>query len=67
MKKVIGLMVTVLVLCVFGAGVAIAQTLLVSTGSNTIRKFTLSGQDLGIFASGLNGPVGLAFDRAGNL
>jgi sugar lactone lactonase YvrE len=67
MKKVIGLMVTVLVLSVFGAGVAIAQTLLVSTSSNTIRKFALSGQDLGIFASGLNDPDGLAFDRAGNL
>jgi len=40
---------------------------LVSTGSNTIRKFALSGQDLGIFASALNGPDGLAFDRAGNL
>jgi len=67
MKKVIGLIVTVVAVSVFGAGVAIAQTLLISTGSNTIRKFSLSGQDLGIFASSLNNPVGMAFERAGNL
>ncbi len=36
--------------------------------SNTIRKFSPGGTDLGVFAStGLSGPTGLAFDSAGNL
>src|SRR5947209_15176652 len=36
--------------------------------TNTIRRFSPSGLDLGDFAStGLNGPGGLAFDTAGNL
>ena len=33
-----------------------------------IRKISLTGEDTGIFASvGLNGALGLALDRAGNL
>jgi sugar lactone lactonase YvrE len=32
-----------------------------------IVLFSPSGEDLGIFASGLNGPTGLAFDKACNL
>jgi DNA-binding beta-propeller fold protein YncE len=33
-----------------------------SRGNNTIREFSPSGVDLGVFAStGLSGPVGLAF------
>jgi DNA-binding beta-propeller fold protein YncE len=35
---------------------------------STIRKFSSTGADLGVFArTGLSGPVGLAFDGAGNL
>jgi sugar lactone lactonase YvrE len=56
------------VLAVLGRGMAWCDTLLVSTGDNTIREFSLAGQDLGIFASaGLNNPYGLALDRSGNL
>ena len=37
-------------------------------GNNTIEKFSSTGTYLGVFASsGLNGPLGLAFDSAGNL
>ena len=49
---------------------ALAQSgsVLVSFGSNTIREFSLTGEDLGIFAStGLSGPLGLALDRFGNV
>jgi sugar lactone lactonase YvrE len=36
--------------------------------SNTIEKFSPTGEDLGVFASaGLNKPLGMMFDRAGNL
>jgi len=36
--------------------------------SNTIEKFSPTGQDLGVFAStGMAGPLGLMFDPAGNL
>ena len=36
--------------------------------SNTIEKFSPTGQDLGVFAStGLDGPLGLMFDSDGNL
>jgi DNA-binding beta-propeller fold protein YncE len=36
--------------------------------SSTIRRFSPTGANLGVFAStGLNGPVGVAFDSAGNL
>jgi hypothetical protein len=45
----------------------IAADLFVSNfGSNTICEFTPSGSQ-STFASGLNGPVGLAFDSSGNL
>lgn len=37
-------------------------------GSNRIDKFdSVTGANLGVFASGLGGPVGLAFDGTGNL
>jgi parallel beta-helix repeat protein len=37
-------------------------------GNNTIEKFDAAGDDLGTFAnSGLNNPIGLAFDPSGNL
>ena len=35
--------------------------------ANTIEKLSPTGQDLGVFASGLNDPYGLAFDASGNL
>jgi sugar lactone lactonase YvrE len=36
--------------------------------SNTIEKFSPTGEDLGVFAStGMAGPLGLMFDPAGNL
>jgi hypothetical protein len=36
--------------------------------NDTIQEFSPSGQDLGIFAStGLNVPIGLAFDASGDL
>ena len=35
--------------------------------ANTIEKFSPTGRDLGAFATGLDGPVGLAFDSSGNL
>jgi DNA-binding beta-propeller fold protein YncE len=36
--------------------------------SNTIREFSPTGQDLGIFAStGLGFPAGLVVERSGNL
>jgi DNA-binding beta-propeller fold protein YncE len=39
-----------------------------SLNDNTVRRFSPSGQDLGIFASvGLNEPMNLAFDARGNL
>ena len=38
-------------------------------GTNSIEKYSLTGADLGTFASGatLSGPEGMAFDSAGNL
>jgi sugar lactone lactonase YvrE len=33
----------------------------------TIEKFSSTGTDLGVFASTVENPTGLAFDRAGNL
>jgi hypothetical protein len=66
MKKIAVLMATIFILSAFSATLATAQNVLVSTG-NIVRKFALSGQDLGVFASGLNYPVGLALDRSGNL
>ena len=63
-----GLALILLLLAVLGPGVAQSDTLLVSTGSNTILEFSLTGQDLGTFAStGLSNPLGLALDRSGNL
>jgi DNA-binding beta-propeller fold protein YncE len=35
--------------------------------AGTIGRFSLTGTGLGIFASGLLNPVGVAFDSAGNL
>lgn len=36
--------------------------------SSTIKKFSPTGQDLGVFAhTGLDSPMGIMFDRAGNL
>ena len=36
--------------------------------SNTVEKFSSTGEDLGVFAStGLDGPLGMMFDRDGNL
>jgi len=65
--RISGLALILLILIVADRGAA-QSTLLVSTSNNTIRKFSLTGQDLGIFASsGLSGPLGLAFDRFGNL
>ena len=57
----------ILLLVILGRGVARCDNLLVSTGSNTIRKFSLTGQDLGIFASTEGSPDGLALDRFGNV
>lgn len=52
----------------FGLAAANADTFYVTyNGNNTIEKFSSSGADLGTFASGLNGPQGLAFDSNGNL
>jgi len=46
-----------------------ARTLLVANQTtNTIRRFSRSGDDLGDFATtGLNGPTGLAVDKHGNV
>lgn len=45
-----------------------AQVLYVSNyGDNTIHKFSSTGADLGVFATGVNGPTGMAFDGSGNL
>ena len=47
---------------------AIPYVFVSNWGNNTIEKYSLSGTDLGAFAStGLNQPVGLAFDSSGNL
>lgn len=56
-----------MIVTVWGLGIARCDTLLVSTGGNTIRQFSLAGQDLGLFASGLSGLGGMALDRSGNL
>jgi DNA-binding beta-propeller fold protein YncE len=57
--------VTVLVL--LASAIAHADNIYVScSGSGTIKKFDSSGNGT-IFASGLNYPDGLAFDRSGNL
>ena len=41
---------------------------LLEFNANTVRKFSPTGTDLGVFASaGLDGPQGLAFDYSGNL
>src|SRR5262245_58261664 len=45
-----------------------ARLFVANQDANTIREFSSSGQDLGLFATtGLNGPTGLAFDRRGDL
>jgi sugar lactone lactonase YvrE len=45
-----------------------AQVYYVSyANSNRVEEFSSSGVDLGIFASGVTGPQGLAFDTTGNL
>src|SRR5437867_3124220 len=41
--------------------------LYVASANNTIERFSPTGTDLGLFASGLNNPKGLAFDQSGNL
>ncbi len=53
----------------FGLAFDGAGNLYVSNSlSNTIEKFSPTGEDLGVFAStGLNKPLGLMFDRDGNL
>jgi len=53
----------------FGLAFDSAGNLYVSNNrSNTIEKFSPTGQDLGVFAStGLHGPLGMMFDRTGNL
>ncbi len=51
-------------------GVALDRdgNLFVSTNANAIEEFSPAGVDLGTFAAtGLNFPMALAFDRAGNL
>jgi hypothetical protein len=63
-----GLALSLLLLALLVPGVARSDTLLVSASNNTILEFSLTGQDLGTFASaGLNQPLGLALDRSGNL
>jgi hypothetical protein len=62
-----GMAAVLMIVTVLGLGIARCDTLLVSTGSNTIRQFSLAGQDLGLFASGLSGLGGMALDRSGNL
>src|SRR6266700_920900 len=54
---------------VIGASPVQGETMDVScAGNGTIEKFdTLTGADLGAFATGLDTPQGLAFDQAGNL
>ena len=51
------------------ARVPSARTLLVANQTtNTIRRFSRGGNDLGDFATtGLNGPTGLAIDKHGNV
>jgi sugar lactone lactonase YvrE len=53
----------------FGLAFDSAGNLYVSNNlTSTIRKFSPTGEDLGIFAStGLNSPLGMMFDRNGNL
>ena len=54
----------------FGKQAQLAETRNLFVADQTtgfIRVFSQSGEDLGIFASGLNGPTGLAFDKRGNL
>ena len=59
------------VLAVFLAATGLAQAeylYVANAGDNTIEKFSSSGADLGVFAStGMNAPIGLAFDNSGNL
>jgi sugar lactone lactonase YvrE len=65
------LQVTLVVLSfVFGIQAQGAETRNLFVADQTtgfILVFSPSGEYLGIFASGLNGPTGLAFDKAGNL
>jgi DNA-binding beta-propeller fold protein YncE len=53
----------------FGLAFDTAGNLYVSNNrSNTIEKFSPTGEDLGVFAStGLHSPLGMMFDRSGNL
>jgi hypothetical protein len=58
----------VLLLAALSSGTARAQTVLVSGGDNAIHKLSQNGRDLGVFATtGLDGPAGMALDRAGNV
>ena len=61
-------LLTVVGICLWlSSHLAVAVDLFVADyGSNTIYKFTPSGSR-STFASGLNGPAGLAFDGNGNL
>ena len=48
-------------------GQVFAASYTVGMDPNTVHQFSMSGQDLGAFASGLQGPDGIAFDQSGNL
>ena len=55
--------------CIAGFGIkaARADILYVSNGDNTIVKFTSGGVGSVFASSGLNFPIGIAFDSAGSL
>ena len=49
------------------SGQVFAASYVLGIDPNTVHHFSPSGQDLGAFATGLQGPDGIAFDKAGNL
>ncbi len=54
--------------CLAQSGALLIATAELNGGGPTIRKVSLSGEDLGVFISGgLNDPLDLTIDRFGNL
>ncbi len=61
-------LVSGLVLVAASSGLCSAQSFLVSNlGDNSIHRFSMSGQDLGVFAVAPSRPYGMAMDSAGNI
>ncbi|HEX3818215.1 MAG TPA: NHL repeat-containing protein [Chthoniobacterales bacterium] len=54
-------------LCAFAAGVAADTFFVANTGGNTITSYDNNGNATLFATSGLNGPIGIAIDRGGNL